>query len=120
MINEEIIKSTESLPILRMEDAKSRSDVVFKSRLKALRIIALALIDKIDILERSTDENQLNITEEVRRFEAALIIGALEQTRGSQRQAARLLGIKVTTLHEKIKRYKINPTFPPEKNRALM
>jgi transcriptional regulator with GAF, ATPase, and Fis domain len=44
---------------------------------------------------------------EVRRFEAELIRSALIETGGRQRQAARLLGTKVTTLNTKIKRYKI-------------
>jgi DNA-binding NtrC family response regulator len=50
----------------------------------------------------------INLSEEVRRFETDLIRGALMQTGGRQRRAARLLGMKVPTLHAKIKRYQIN------------
>jgi DNA-binding NtrC family response regulator len=44
----------------------------------------------------------------VHRFETELIRGALMQTGGRQRRAARLLGVKVPTLHAKMKRYNIN------------
>ncbi|HKP46870.1 MAG TPA: helix-turn-helix domain-containing protein [Pyrinomonadaceae bacterium] len=45
---------------------------------------------------------------EVSRFEVDLIKCALLQTAGHQRQAARLLNLKVTTLNSKIKHYNIN------------
>jgi len=44
---------------------------------------------------------------EVQRFETALIKLALEQSRGNQAQAARLLGLRATTLNSKIKLYGI-------------
>jgi DNA-binding NtrC family response regulator len=44
---------------------------------------------------------------EVSRFEIDLIKCALLQTAGHQRQAARLLNLKVTTLNSKIKHYNI-------------
>jgi two-component system response regulator AtoC len=40
----------------------------------------------------------------VGRFERQLIEGALRRTGGVQKQAAELLGLKATTLNEKIKR----------------
>jgi DNA-binding NtrC family response regulator len=49
----------------------------------------------------------LDLQAEVHRFEAELIRSALVSTQGRQRRAARLLGMKVTTLNTKIKRYKI-------------
>ena len=45
---------------------------------------------------------------EVSRFEIDLIKCALLQTAGHQRQAARLLNLKVTTLNSKIKHYNIS------------
>jgi DNA-binding NtrC family response regulator len=45
--------------------------------------------------------------ERVRHFETVLIQSALEYTRGSQVAAARLLQLKPTTLHQKIKAYNI-------------
>ncbi|HEY0375621.1 MAG TPA: helix-turn-helix domain-containing protein [Pyrinomonadaceae bacterium] len=97
------------------ESRSEHSSTALTNRLKALRIIALALLDQIDLAERSlTQEYQLNISEEVHRYEAALIRNALVQTGGKQRPAARLLGMKVTTLHAKVKRYKIDTAAPPE------
>ena len=43
------------------------------------------------------------------RFEREIIEVSLRRTNGVQRKAADLLGIKATTLHEKIKRLKIGP-----------
>jgi transcriptional regulator with GAF, ATPase, and Fis domain len=55
----------------------------------------------------------LRLYDEVRRFEVNLIKSALSRTGGSQTQAARLLGVKLTTLNSKIKRYHIEFTpFP--------
>jgi two-component system response regulator PilR (NtrC family) len=45
----------------------------------------------------------------VSRYERQLIEGALRQAGGVQRQAAEILGLKPTTLNEKIKRLKIRP-----------
>ena len=57
----------------------------------------------------STSEKPLSLQDEVRRFEIQLITNALYQTQGHQGRAARLLGVKVTTLNSKIKRYKMFP-----------
>lgn len=55
-----------------------------------------------------TDINQgIDFYEEVVRFEVALITRALAVTGGQQRRAARLLGMKATTLNAKIKHYRI-------------
>jgi transcriptional regulator with GAF, ATPase, and Fis domain len=50
----------------------------------------------------------------VRQFEVNLIRTALGRTSGSQIRAARLLGLKPTTLNAKIKRYNIAPTYQPQ------
>jgi DNA-binding protein Fis len=49
----------------------------------------------------------INFYDEVQRFETHLIKMALSETGGNQAKAARLLGIKATTLNSKIKLYKI-------------
>lgn len=51
----------------------------------------------------------INFYQELRQFEIRLIRQALEVTCGRQVDAARLLGLKTTTLNEKIKRYGIDP-----------
>lgn len=49
----------------------------------------------------------IDFYEEVERFEVELIKRALAETGGQQRRAARLLGLKATTLNAKIKHYRI-------------
>ena len=49
----------------------------------------------------------IDFYDEVSRFEVALITRALTETGGQQRRAARLLGLKATTLNAKIKQYGI-------------
>lgn len=54
------------------------------------------------------DVNQsINLYEELREYEINLIRWALRQSGGKQKIAARLLGIKPTTLNNKIKHYNI-------------
>ena len=50
----------------------------------------------------------INFYDEVERFETHLIRMALAETGGNQAKAARLLGIKATTLNSKIKLFKID------------
>jgi transcriptional regulator with GAF, ATPase, and Fis domain len=50
----------------------------------------------------------INFYDEVQRFETHLIKMALAETAGNQAKAARLLGIKATTLNSKIKLFKID------------
>ena len=47
---------------------------------------------------------RLGLQAEMQRYESELIRDALQRTRGNQRRAAKLLGVKVTTLNCKIKR----------------
>ena len=76
-----------------------------------LKILAAALqryVDDLDLAVETEGEcAALSLSERVSRFEAELIRSALIKTGGRQRRAARLLGVKVTTLHAKIKRYRI-------------
>jgi DNA-binding NtrC family response regulator len=52
-------------------------------------------------------ERNFRLDDEVKRFEITLIRAALVETRGNQVLAARLLGVKHTTLNSKIKRYQL-------------
>jgi transcriptional regulator with GAF, ATPase, and Fis domain len=82
-------------------------------RLNSLRQAALTILDELESLKGSGAEAMqaqncsLRLYDEVRRFEVNLIKSALSRTGGSQTQAARLLGVKLTTLNSKIKRYHI-------------
>jgi len=82
---------------------------VTTSRISYLKILASSLLREISSAENGAAQGSdtIDLQAEVRRFEAELIRSALIETGGRQRQAARLLGTKVTTLNTKIKRYKI-------------
>jgi DNA-binding NtrC family response regulator len=75
--------------------------------LESLREAALTLLREVETLasRQGPDADQkLGLHEEVQRYESELIRNALQRTRGNQRRAAQLLGVKVTTLNCKIKR----------------
>jgi transcriptional regulator with GAF, ATPase, and Fis domain len=81
-------------------------------RLNTLRETVLQLLDEVECLaiSRPVDiKRGARFAEEVRQFEMSLIRTALGRTSGSQTRAARLLGLKPTTLNAKIKRYGISP-----------
>src|SRR5215813_2458110 len=56
----------------------------------------------------------IDLTREVRRFEINLINLALKRCAGNQLRAARFLSLTPTTLHSKIKRYKLDPRVSEE------
>ena len=88
----------------------TRSSAVVDMKLDALKKLAQALLTEVSSLEQQKGDpagTDLDLAEEVHGFEADLIRCALVKTGGHQAQAARLLNIKPTTLHEKMKRYGI-------------
>ena len=90
-----------------------QTEEALSSRIEVLRKLSLALTREIgDLanLQRTREEHrQIDFFDEVRRFEIDLILRALWRAGGNQRRAARMLGIKATTLSSKIKRYNICP-----------
>lgn len=81
-----------------------------KEQVDSLRQITIALLDEVKSLGqlKAIDiENGIDYEDEIKKFEIQLIERALEQTGGNQLQAARLLNLKPTTLHEKMKRFSI-------------
>ncbi len=101
------------LKVLESIDVYEESDLqVFRTKLQVLKEIALALIEEVEALEfvRSVNLRRgINLPEEMRQFEIHLIQSALERTGGHQTRAAQLLGINLTTLHNKLKRLNISP-----------
>ena len=80
-------------------------------RLNALKELVLMLLSEVESLQvdRPTRSDcGAGLQNQVQRFERDLIRQALHSTRGNQAQAARLLGVKHTTLNAKIRRYKIS------------
>lgn len=73
-------------------------------------MLALTLLREVESLEEQGANDTsaaLDLQTQVHRFEAEMIRSALIRTGGRQRRAARLLGMKTTTLNSKIKRYQI-------------
>ena len=89
----------------RLEEIQS-----LEARIHSLKVLALTLLREVEHLEEqdaSGTPGALNLQTEVHRFEAEMIRSALIRTGGRQRRAARLLGMKTTTLNSKIRRYQI-------------
>jgi len=84
-------------------------------QIEVLRNLVLTLVQQLEVLggkiNETPSDHSTNLHDEVRRFEIELINGALYRTHGHQLQAARLLGVKTTTLNSKIKRYHIMLPF---------
>ena len=93
--------SVRALPHLREPTLHSRLDDL-RARVRSL----LSELESLGLPELEPEEG-LNLDEELKRYEIGLIRAALDKADGSQTRAARLLGVKVTTLNTKIKRYQI-------------
>ena len=57
--------------------------------------------------DRLCSEKDMPLKEFIEELERRLIIRTLFRANGNRKQAAKLLGIKYTTLHEKLKKHKI-------------
>ena len=94
------------------------------SKIRMLMELTLRLLKEIETLKDIQELQAIgyrpgqSLKEEQRRFEIEMIRKALIRTGGHQSRAARLLGVKVTTLHEKIKRYGIEPNLSVENDDA--
>ena len=91
-------------------------------KVKFLRELALSLLEELRGLDerpRVRVERGINLYDEVSRFEIELIRCALHHTGGHQVKAARLLGLKTTTLNNKIKQYKIPISKADDAGHAL-
>lgn len=88
----------------------NQSSVVVENRLEILAALSKSLFQEIEALRQGEFEitgEKINFADEVQRFEENLIRSALMKTGGRQRQAAKILNLKVSTLNSKIKRYGI-------------
>ena len=79
------------------------------SLMKEAQVLARdkAFVDESANLENMDLSKGIDFYSEVQRFETALIKLALEQSEGNQAKAARLLGLRATTLNSKIKLFGI-------------
>jgi transcriptional regulator with GAF, ATPase, and Fis domain len=87
----------------------------FQLHLQTIGELVHALLTQLDLLQYESDygedEPNLSLRDEVRRFEINLIRRALTRTHGSQVEAARVLGLKATTLNAKMKRYRLHRPY---------
>ena len=114
-------------PAPEANDGESQSDENLVERVEVLRNVAFSLWKEVKTLTSHMKvtrvENGVDLYNEVRRFETDIIERALAHTHGNQTRAARLLGVNLTTLNSKIKRYKIRVddiTVPEEPTMRLI
>ena len=94
-----------------LDDAPPRPSELALHNLNSVREAALTMLREVESLRKVHQDKgteNLGLHEEVQRYEAELIRKALHRTGGNQRRAAKLLGVKVTTLNCKIKRFGIS------------
>ncbi len=85
------------------------------NRLEALKTLTKLLMYEVESLAevspstKLSEQNEaINLNDQVQRFEIKLISNAMLSAKGNQRRAAKMLGMKTTTLHAKLKRYEID------------
>jgi len=97
--------------IRELENLIERSVVLTKSKIITKESLpSFLLTTKKDGTVLSQATNELNLKEHIQTFQREAIISALEKTKGIQKKAASILGVKPTTLNEMIKRLNINIT----------
>ena len=91
----------------------------FGNRIEALRAVIMLLLREVESIEeaiafdiRAPAEADYCLPEKLERLEVDMIRCALIKTNGRQKQAAKMLGLKLTTLNAKIKKYEIDWRMP--------
>lgn len=88
-----------------------------ENRLEVLKALATLILLEVESLEGLSQtelfkgREHIDLGHEVQQFEKKLIRNALARTNGNQKNAARILGTKITTLHAKIKKYGVKEAF---------
>jgi transcriptional regulator with GAF, ATPase, and Fis domain len=83
------------------------------NRIEALKTLSKLLLHEVESLSeisptKHLDTTDINLSQKVQQYEVELICNAMLVAKGNQRQAAKMLGMKTTTLHAKIRRYEID------------
>jgi len=95
--------------IRELENLIERAIVLTKSKLITRKILPPFLLSTHEDAQiLSSSNNELNLKEYIQMQQKKAIINALKKTKGIQKNAARLLGVKPTTLNEMIKRLDID------------
>ena|ERR1700730_13543162 len=95
-------------------------DMMSTERLTGIKAFAALLLAEAEWLDcerapsgcseatlKSANNLDMDFCAEIRNYEMRLIRKALQQTDGNQSRAARILGLRTTTLNAKIKRYQL-------------
>ena len=99
------------------EQLNPRAGADLRLRLLTLKDLAHAFLEELDTVgdvgspPPETPEGPIDFYDEVRRFEIEMIQSALRRTGGVQTEAAALLGLKPSTLHAKIKHYRLSASY---------
>jgi len=95
--------------IRELENLIERAVVLTKSKLITRESLPpFIFVSQKESKAHTSLNNELNLKENIQTFQKKAIISALKQTKGIQKKAAKLLGIKPTTLNEMIKRLNID------------
>ncbi|HEY7912168.1 MAG TPA: helix-turn-helix domain-containing protein [Blastocatellia bacterium] len=108
VVTEELRQKLELLGAIA--ERRPNEEAAVEAKIGLLQDVVMTLLDEVKALKDAADKDMscgISLVDEVRRFEVSLIQRALEQTHGHQTRAAQLLGINLTTLNYKIKRYNI-------------
>lgn len=95
--------------IRELENLIERAVVLTKSKLITRESLPpFIFVSQKESKAHTSLNNEFNLKENIQTFQKKAIISALKQTKGIQKKAAKLLGIKPTTLNEMIKRLNID------------
>ena len=121
----EVQRASGNIQVLHEGNRDTSNNFIYKLHLhdlEYLKSICLLLLHEIETLRRAAPAATMNgslsdefsLADEIKHIETEFIKHALVRSKGRQNVAAKMLGIKKTTLHEKIRRYGIVPiNFEP-------
>lgn len=97
------------------ESTNFNAIALLELKIKTLKTALHDLQVEIESLGKQSDasggDDGRDFYEEVRRFEIYLIERALVQAKGVQKEAAKILKMRTSTLNQKIKLYNISPKY---------
>lgn len=103
---------TESRMITETNKSEKIIHLNLQNNLKHLNELVVEILDDVEEIGEDYSHKfgkDFCLSEEVKKYEIRLIKLALSLSGGKQRRAAKLLGLKNTTLNNKIVRYQIFP-----------
>jgi DNA-binding NtrC family response regulator len=90
------------------------------NRVEALRAVMMLMLREVESIEKAIEitvkmpmeSNDYRLSEKLEQLEIDMIRCALIKTNGRQKPAAAMLGMKLTTLNAKMKKYEIDWRVP--------